>query len=257
MRKVSRLLMEGAITGERNLKLVLEYDGTDFYGWQIQPGCRTVQDTIEGKLQILLRHPVRLISAGRTDTGVHALGQVANFLTTSPLPASNIRRGLNGLLEKDVIVRSIEEVPLAFHSRFDALSRRYSYKIVCGRRAIGRRYCWELNWDIAVEEMDQATKSLVGRHDFSSFCASGSSLRNHFCRVLSCSWSKDNDEICFDIEADRFLYGMVRTIVGTAADIGRHKFAPETMKEILDAKDRRRAGMTAPARGLCLVEVRY
>lgn len=241
----------------RNLKLVLEYDGTDFFGWQSQPDRRTVQQTVEQALATLLQEQVALISAGRTDTGVHALSQVANFHTETALPLDAVRKGLNSLLPKDVVVHQVEEVPPEFHSRFDAKWRRYRYRIAKRQKAICRNYLWYPNYRLNLEEMQESSRLLIGAHDFSSFCAADSGEDSHTCQVTSCYWRENQEELTFEIQANRFLHNMVRIIVGTMVEIGRGKIPPEQLREILAARDRRRAGATAPARGLCLVEVGY
>lgn len=244
-------------TALRNIKLILEYEGTDYHGWQVQPDRRTIQGTIEESLARLLREKAVLVSAGRTDAGVHALAQVAHFRTDSDLPVVRIERGLNGLLPEDIAIREVEEMPLSFHARFDARSRRYRYRIARRRRAIERRLLWVVHADLDVARMQEASVGLIGAHDFTSFCAASSESDTRICEVTECRWEQEGEEIRLEIEANRFLHNMVRVIVGTVVDVGRGKLAPEDVAQILQAKDRRRAGRTAPARGLCLVRVNY
>jgi tRNA pseudouridine38-40 synthase len=241
----------------RNIKLEIEYDGTDFYGWQIQPKLRTVQGEIQNKLETILGHKINLIGAGRTDVGVHALGQVANFKTASELRKNSIINGLNGLLPDDIVIKRIEEVDLNFNSRYDAKSRLYKYRIYLGRTAIWRKYVWEVLYSLNLENILEATKKIEGEHDFSSFCVAESSKDNNFCRVFSAIWEKSNDELIFKIEADRFLHAMVRSLVGTLVEVGRGYFSVSDFADIMEAKDRKKAGPTAPACGLYLVEVKY
>jgi len=240
----------------RNIKLTVEYDGTDFSGWQVQPQARTVQQTVEQSLQELLSEPICLVSAARTDAGVHALGQVANFHTHSTLPPETIRVGLNSLLPRDVVIRQAEEVEPEFHARFSAAWKRYRYRIAKRKRAIGRHYCWYLRYELDVERMCQASSILAGTYDFTSFCSSNSETKTHICRVMHCQW-QEGEDIDFEIQADRFLQHMVRIIVGTMVEVGRGRLPVEEIGRILEVKDRRQAGPTAPAKGLCLVEVGY
>jgi tRNA pseudouridine38-40 synthase len=241
----------------RNIKLEIEYDGTDFHGWQIQPKLRTVQGEIQDKLKTILGHKINLIGAGRTDVGVHALGQVANFKTTSELDKNSIINGLNGLLPDDIVIKRIEEVELNFNSRYNAKSRLYKYRIYLGRTAIWRKYVWEVLYSLNLENIFEATKKIEGEHDFSSFCVTESTKDNNACRVFSAIREKSGDELIFKIEADRFLHAMVRSLVGTLVEVGRGYFSVSDFVNIMEAKDRKKAGPTAPACGLYLVEVKY
>ncbi|MFQ6003739.1 MAG: tRNA pseudouridine(38-40) synthase TruA [Candidatus Zixiibacteriota bacterium] len=241
----------------RNIKLEIEYDGTNFYGWQIQPKLRTVQGEIQEKLETLLGHKVNLIGAGRTDVGVHALGQVANFKTTSELDKNSIINGLNGLLPDDIVLKRIEEVDLNFNSRYNAKSRLYKYRIHLGRTAILRNHVWEVLYSLNLKDVFEATKKIEGEHDFSSFCVAESTKDNNVCHVLSANWEKSESELIFRIEADRFLHTMVRSLVGTLVEVGRGYFSVSDFVNIMEAKDRKKAGPTAPACGLYLVEVKY
>ena len=242
---------------QRNIKLEIEYDGTDFYGWQIQPKLRTVQGEIQKKLATILGHKVNLIGSGRTDVGVHALGQVANFKTTNELDQNSIINGLNGLLPDDVVIKKTEEVDLNFNSRYNAKSRLYKYRIHLGRTAILRSYVWEVLYSLNLENIFKATKKIKGKHDFSSFCVAESAKDNNACHVFSANWDKSSDELIFKIEADRFLHTMVRSLVGTLVEVGRGYFSLSDFVNIMEAKDRKKAGPTAPACGLYLVKVEY
>ncbi|MCJ7576966.1 MAG: tRNA pseudouridine(38-40) synthase TruA [candidate division Zixibacteria bacterium] len=242
---------------QRNIKLEIEYEGTDFSGWQIQPKLRTVQGEIQDKLQTILGHKINLIGAGRTDVGVHALGQAANFKTTNELSKNSIINGLNGLLPDDIVIKRIEEVDLNFNSRYDAKSRLYKYRIYLGRTAIWRKYVWEVLYSLNLENILEATKKIQGEHDFSSFCVAESTKNNNACRVFSAIWEKSSDELIFKIEADRFLHAMVRSLVGTLIEVGRGYFSVSDFVNIMEVKDRKKAGPTAPACGLYLAEVKY
>jgi len=241
----------------RNIKLEIEYDGTNFHGWQMQPKLRTVQGEIQEKLETILGHEVNLIGAGRTDVGVHALGQVANFETTSKLAQNSIMNGLNGLLPGDIAIKEIEEVDLDFNSRYWAKSRLYNYRIHLGKSAILRNYVWEVLYSLNLENIFRATKKIQGKHDFSSFCVAESTKDNNVCHVFSAHWEKSGDERIFKIEADRFLHTMARSLVGTFIEVGRGYFSVSDFVNIMEAKDRKKAGPTAPACGLYLVKIEY
>lgn len=241
----------------RNLALTLEYDGTAFLGWQVQATGRTVQGTVETALRTILQEDVRLIAAGRTDTGVHATGQIANFRTHALIPVDRLRSGLNSLLPRDVVVHEAREVDEQFHARYSATGRAYRYRILRRPSALRHRYTWYIDYPLDVPAIVQASEVLVGLHDFTSFCQADASRSHARCHVRWLRWQEVEDELVLDIEADRFLHHMVRTIVGTAVDIGRGHRAAEDIARMLSACDRRTAGLTAPARGLCLVSVTY
>jgi tRNA pseudouridine38-40 synthase len=242
---------------QRNVKLEIEYDGTDFHGWQMQPKLRTVQGEIQEKLSTILGEEVKLIGAGRTDVGVHALGQVANFKTDNRLDGESILRGLNGLLADDVVIKKAQEVDPDFHSRYSATSRLYKYRVYRGRTALLRRYVWEVPYSLNLDEIRKATGEIQGEHDFSSFCVAESAKENNVCGVTDATWEQSGDELIFRIEANRFLHSMVRSLVGTLVELGRGYFSVADFVNIMKTKDRRKAGPTAPARGLHLVEVKY
>lgn len=250
----------------RNIKLTIEYDGTNYNGWQIQQKRpeevgteKTIQGIIERVLGGILQEELRLIGAGRTDAGVHALGQVANFKTKSKMPMAVMQRALNALLPKDIVIVDIEEAKSDFNARFDARSKTYRYQILNRDygSAFDRLYQYYVPYKLDVRLMKREARVLVGRHDFKSFQAADKRERMPIRNVRRISIRKDGPIINIDIEANGFLYNMVRNIVGTLIEIGRGKFAPGSMRRILRAKDRTLAGPTAPAKGLCLVRVRY
>jgi tRNA pseudouridine38-40 synthase len=241
----------------RNIKLVLEYDGSDFFGWQYQPRLRTVQGEIEKAFQSLTQKEVKIMAAGRTDTGVHALGQVANFQTESALPVETFYNGGNALLPDDIRILSAEEVPESFNARFSAIARHYKYVLCTKPTAIGRRFCWQVKKTIDVSPMQQACQFLIGEKDFTSFCQAGAELDNFLCDVSYARFTHTGEQIVFEIGANRFLHNMVRILIGTLLSIGKGKQQPQELKDILDAKDRRIAGRTAPAHGLFLARVDY
>ncbi len=241
----------------RNIKLILEYDGADFCGWQYQPNDRTVQGVLESSLARLLQESPTVYASGRTDAGVHALGQVANFKTETELTLDSIQNGVNSYLSADVRVLSVEEVSQAFHSRFDAVKRTYRYFITKKPKAVGRQYSWFCKYKLELSEIRKASEFLVGKHSFEAFAKVNEEERHYLCNVENVGWDENEEELSFTISANRFLHHMVRTIVGTIVDVGRGKLLPKEIKDILVSGDRRRAGNVAPAHGLFLVKVDY
>ena len=241
----------------RNIKLLLEYDGTDFAGWQVQKGHCTVQGVVQQALKQLLQEQVNLIGSSRTDSGVHAQAQVANFRTENPLACGRIRLGLNSLLPQDVVIHRASEVVEDFHARYDANYRRYRYVLAKRPAAVGRHYYWFPKFKYDLELMKSCSQLLVGEHNFKSFCRGKSAVKHHRCQVEEVRWTGNENEIYFEIKANRFLHGMVRTIVGTLLEVGRGKISAEDFKTILEREDRIYGGPTAPARGLFLTEVGY
>jgi tRNA pseudouridine38-40 synthase len=241
----------------RNIKLEIEYDGTNYVGWQRQENGRSIQGEIESVLHNVLQEKVNVLGAGRTDAGVHARGQVANFRTESTLSIEKINAALNGLLPQDIVIHSSKEVPLEFHARFSAKSRRYSYFITSEPTALQRLYSWNLRYRLELESMSAAAEKVLGRHDFKSFCKIGAEVNHHLCTVHESIWTVSNAWIQYQITADRFLHGMVRALVGTMVDVGRGYITLEEFCSILEAKSRDAAGAAAPAKGLVLEEVMY
>jgi tRNA pseudouridine38-40 synthase len=219
-----------------------------------------VQAEIERALGRMTRSTVTVIGAGRTDAGVHALGQVTNFRCETRLEPEEILKGLNSLLPRDIAVRDCRSVPEGFHARFDAKSKLYQYRILNRdtRAAVGRDYAWFIHRPLNVEAMVQAAERLVGQHDFKAFENSGSPRAHTVRHVMRASWVEQQDQrLAFQIEADGFLRGMVRNIVGTLVAVGLERLDPSAMEAILAGRDRCQSGATAPARGLFLVEVKY
>jgi len=244
----------------RNIKLTIEYDGTAFHGWQIQPGLETIQGVIRERIAQITQGEANLIGAGRTDAGVHALGQVANFQTASTIDLTALQRGLNSLLAPDIVITGIEEAEEDFHARFRARSKTYEYHILNRSypSALLRAYAWFIPHQLDLAAMEGCGRLLIGSHDFSSFRASGDESRHSIREVIRLEIERREDDlIVIVIEANAFLREMVRSIVGTLVDVGRGKTSLEEFKEIFEARDRRKAGMTAPAQGLFLVEVKY
>lgn len=245
---------------ETNFKLIIEYDGTAYHGWQRQAREDTIQGRIEAAIRRLTGQAVSLIGSGRTDAGVHALGQVANFRCLSTLSADVVLRALNALLPGDISIVHCGTAPAAFHARFDAREKTYRYSLLnrfCPA-AIGRQYHWHIRQPLDVPAMRAALAHLVGTHDFKSFEGAGSprihTIRTLIDAGLACT---GDGRIELTVSANGFLKHMVRNIVGTLVAVGRGKIAPEGVCTILDARDRSTAAATSPAQGLCLVGVRY
>ncbi len=244
----------------RNIRLLIEYDGTNYQGWQVQPDGPTIQGMIEEKLTLITGEVIHLIGSGRTDSGVHAFGQVANFKTKSKLDVHSIQRALNSLLPPDIVIQRAEEVEEDFHARRESKSKVYEYRILNQdiRSAFRHKYAWHIPQKLDLEEMRKATRILIGEHDFSSFRSVGTPTRTAIRRVIRAEWKKGRDGlIWFEIEASGFLKQMVRALVGTLVEVGKGKIDSEEFQKILDSKDRKKAGPTAPARGLFLKEVKY
>lgn len=241
----------------RNIKLLIEYEGTHYSGWQRQEDSPTIQGEIERALKIILREETGIIGAGRTDAGVHAKGQVANFRSGTPLQCADIKHGLNGLLPEDIVIREAEEVAIDFHSRFSARERLYTYTITRDPVALLRNCTWHLNYDLHIDVMRWAAAAILGAHDFSSFCKTASEVDHHRCTVNAATWESDGTLLRFTIRADRFLHGMVRALVGTMVDVGRNYTPLEEFVSLLEQGDRSKAGMAAPAKGLVLDGVFY
>ena len=243
----------------RNIKLTIEYDGTNYHGWQIQPNGITVQEVIQNALAALTKTQAQIIGAGRTDTGVHAAGQVANFFTDSKMSSGSIQKALNSLLPEDVVITEIQDVSPDFHARFSALSRTYQYTILNREfpSAFLGNTAYFLPRPIHVNRIDYICRALIGKKDFSSLQRSGSERINPICEVFGASCWRDAELVYFQIEADAFLRGMVRAIIGTALKLQETPDKINQFQKILDAKDRSVAGPSAPAHGLSLIAVKY
>ena len=244
----------------RNIRLLIEYDGTNYHGWQVQSNAVTIQEVIEKKIEVMAQQRVRLVASGRTDAGVHALGQVANFKTTSAIPVEGLQRGLNSLLPPDIVIRSAEEADPQFHAQYGARRKTYRYVILNCEvpSALCRNYSWHLSGPLDVQAMQEASGVLLGRQDFSSFQGADADTEDPVREVYRAEWSVEGKNFLhFTVEADGFLKHMVRNIMGTLAEVGRGKISVQEFERILAARDRRQAGITAPAQGLFLVEVKY
>ncbi|RLB11936.1 MAG: tRNA pseudouridine(38-40) synthase TruA [Deltaproteobacteria bacterium] len=244
---------------KKNIKLVIAYDGTNYHGWQVQKDKRTIQGTIEEQLRRITGENIRIIGSGRTDAGVHALNQVANFKTNSDLTPLQIKRALNSLLPEDIYVKSAECVPLKFHARYMAKSKTYEYRILNREEPdiFQRKYHWHVIPKLDIEVMKTALSLLKGTHDFSSFVSAGGATKNHVRTIYKIELYKEDDLIRIVIEANGFLRHMVRNIVGTVVQLGYGKISLDQFKDIFAACDRQAAGKKAPAKGLFLVKVTY
>ena len=241
--------------------MVLEYDGTQYHGWQRQMSAVTIQAIVEEKIQVITREQVTVIASGRTDAGVHALHQVCHFLTHSDIDPESIRRGLNSLLPEDIFVRQAEQVPLDFHARYSVKSKTYEYRILNREQPdlFLRHYAWHVARNLDRAGMEACVSLLKGRHDFSSFKSSGSENLNPVREMIRSELNESPDQslIRFLFEADGFLRHMVRNIVGTVVEAGSGRTSPDEFLQIFEARDRKRAGIKAPPQGLFLTMVRY
>ena len=243
-----------------NFKITVEYDGTSYHGWQRQKNERTVQEEIEKALFTMTGKKTALIASGRTDAGVHALGQVANFTCDTGLSPQAFQSGLNSLTKDDIVIISCDIVGENFHSRFNAKSKTYNYRILNRNlpAAINRQYAWFIRKTLDLVSMRRAAGHIIGSHDFKAFEGTGSP-RSHTtrCIIKADIIEQENGIIVFEIEADGFLRFMVRNIVGTLVDVGLGKISSDDFKKILISKDRSMAGATAPPNGLFLMQVKY
>jgi tRNA pseudouridine38-40 synthase len=242
-----------------NIKLTIEYDGTNYHGWQMQPNGPTIQSVLEQAVSTFFGVPNRVSGSGRTDAGVHALGQVANFFCDQEPDLHRLRRGLNALTPADISIKDVEIVPQSFDARRDGRSRTYEYRILNrpSPSPFYLNYAWHLHDSLDVRRMCKAIRCLEGEHDFSSFRASGCDAPHPTRTVYRTSLDQVGDLLVFRIEATAFLRHMARNIVGTLVEVGRGLRAPQSFAELLEARDRTKAGPTAPPHGLFLMEVKY
>lgn len=246
-------------TGDKTFLIVLQYDGTAYHGWQVQPGEATIQGELEEVLRRIARHPVHVEGAGRTDAGVHALGQTAAFTLDTRMAPDEIRRALNSLLPRDIRVVRAEEVPPDFHPRYQAQTKIYYYQIFTGAvmSPFLRPHAHHHRGALDSDRMRQAARCFLGTHDFSAFCAADSEVRDKVRTVLAADLFRQGDLLVFVVQATGFLKQMVRTMAGTLIEAGRGRIEPGGIEGIIRSRDRGRAGPTAPARGLFLYRVIY
>lgn len=246
----------------KRIKLTLSYDGTDYNGWQIQTkpiGVKTIQGVLEVGLKRLTGEDIKVIAAGRTDAGVHALGQVVHFDTNSSIPVERYPKALESVLPKDIIALRARDVENSFHARYSAKSKTYHYTFDQGYmpHVFWRRFAYHYPFPLNIQAMEKAAKYVIGTHDFTSFCASGSSVKDFARTVTSCSLWQDNQFLHLEVKGNGFLYNMVRIIAGTLLEVGKGKIEAQQIKDILKAKNRNLAGPTLPPQGLCLMKVDY
>lgn len=243
----------------RNIKLTIEYDGKCYNGWQKQPNKLNIQGEIERAIYNITKEEVDLIGSGRTDAGVHALGQVANFKTNSQISIEKLPLAINSQLKNSIVIKEAEEVNERFHSRYNAKHKTYRYIInnsKCGT-AIYRNLEYSYPFKLDAEKMKQASKYFEGEHDFKAFKSSGTSSKNSVRTIYKAIVKQEGEKIIIELTGNGFLYNMVRIISGTLLDVGLGKIQPEEIPEVIESKDRQRAGKTLPAHGLYLVEVKY
>lgn len=244
----------------KNFKITIEYDGTDYHGWQRQAHDRTIQGEIEKALMTMTGNKVTLTGSGRTDAGVHAFCQVANFHCRTSLDHSVFQKGLNSLLPKDIVITKCEQVSVKFHARYDVKSKSYHYRILNHNlpAAIFRQYAWYIRKRLDLDAMADSLFYIIGTHDFKAFEGTGSPKANTIRSIMHADLEKmDDGYLVFKIQGNGFLRFMVRNIVGTLVDVGLGKITPDDFNNILLSKDRNRAGITAPAHGLFLMHVTY
>ena len=243
----------------RNIKLIIEDDGKGFNGWQKQPNKLNIQGEIERAIKEVTGEEVELNASGRTDAGVHAISQVANFKTESNIDINKIPLALNSKLKKSIIIKKAEEVDLNFHARYNAKGKKYRY--IINNSLVGSAIYRDLEYNfpikLDVEKMKHAAKYFEGEHDFKAFRSSGTSNKNSVREIYKVEIKEENERIILEFTGNGFLYNMVRIMVGTLMDVGLGKIKPESIKDIIDSKERTKAGKTAPAQGLYLVEVYY
>jgi tRNA pseudouridine38-40 synthase len=245
---------------KKNIKMVLQYDGTRYHGWQRQKGAPTIQGILEERIQRIIGETVTLIASGRTDAGVHALHQVCHFVTRSNLNPDSIRRGLNSLIPSDIHVKEAEYVRSDFHARYSVKSKTYEYRILNRPEPdlFLRFYTWHVPFRLDLVKMKQCISMLRGKHDFSSFKSSGSGNMNPVREMMLAELqASEQDLLRFVFEADGFLRHMVRNVVGTAVDVGQGKITVEAFEDTFRSRDRQMAGIKAPPQGLFLAMVKY
>lgn len=243
----------------RNIKLILQYDGRAYHGWQSQKNAVAVQDVLQRAVEKITKNSVQIIGCGRTDAGVHAAAYVCNFFSDTTIPAENLVYALNANLPDDIVCQQAYEVSLQFHSKYSAVKKRYTYRIL--NRKINdvfwAPYTWQVKVPLEIEAMKKAAEAFVGTHDFAGFASSGLSVKTTVRTIYALEVEKDGDFFTMDVTGNGFLYNMVRIIAGTLAFSGMGKLDADKMPEIIASCDRTRAGITAPAKGLCLSEVIY
>ncbi len=243
-----------------NYKIIVEYDGSNYSGWQIQENTsETIQQKVEEALTVINKDEVSVTGAGRTDAGVHAAGQTANFFLDISIPAAKIPIALNTHLPADIVCKHAEKVGEEFHSRYDARGKKYRYRILNSNfnSVFVRNFVYKVHKSLDLKLMQEASSVLEGTHDFAAFCSAGSSVETTVRTIYSIDVYQADDEIWIDVSGNGFLYNMIRIIAGTLIEVGKNKISSAELGDILASCDRRNAGFTAPAQGLTLLEVYY
>jgi tRNA pseudouridine38-40 synthase len=243
----------------KNIALVIEYDGTNYFGFQKQKNLQTIQGILEEKLYILTKEKIKIFGAGRTDAKVHALGQVVNFKSNIKIPIKKIPYALNSILPNDIVVKNSRIVKENFHARYSAKSKVYHYLILNRKfpSPFFKNYAYFIQDEIDLRLMNEAINYFIGVHDFASFRNLGTKTKTTVCKIINTNINKKNELIKIEFEADRFLYGMVRIMVSALIDVGKKKVKPKYVKKIIELKNRNKAPSTAPPQGLYLVKVNY
>lgn len=243
----------------KRIKLTVAYDGTNYCGWQIQPNGVTIEEVLNKAICRLTGEEIAVIGASRTDSGVHALGNVAVFDTQSSIPADRFSYALNQRLPKDIVVVKSEEVGEDWHPRYQNTLKTYEYHIINTRIPIPtkRLYNYFVSFDLDVEKMKEGAKYLLGEHDFAAFCCIRTNAKTTVRTITDLTIDQNGDEITIRVTGNGFLYNMVRIIAGVLVRVGRGFYGPEMVKELLEGKERKKEAVTAPPEGLCLIEIRY
>jgi len=240
-----------------NYKIIIQYDGSNYCGWQEQENANTVQETIKNSIKTILREDVNLIGAGRTDAEVHALGQVANFKTGQELDIYKFQHSLNSVLPNDISIRKTDKVDESFHSRFDAKKRSYLYFISRSKSPFFNPYSFQYRGKIEIDLLNKLSAGFIGEKDYTSFSKKNSETKNKSCIIYQARWRETSDLYIFSIQANRFLHGMVRTITGTLLRTMEKALGENYINKIFSKKDREAAAEAVPAKGLFLYKVLY
>lgn len=243
----------------QNHKITLMYKGTEFSGWQIQKNAKTIQDEVEKAFSVILRQPIEMVGASRTDAGVHAENYVAHSFFDTDIDNERIQLGVNAILPDDIKIKAIENCDENFHSRYSAKSKTYIYRIDATKYGdvFKSPYVWRYKYPLDYKEMEKCPQYFLGKHDFSAFMSKGGQAKTFERTIYECSLIKENDIITMKIRGDGFLYNMVRIIAGTILSVGKGYFKASEIPDIILSKERKRAGITAPPEGLMLYEIEY
>ena len=241
----------------KNYKLIVQYDGTNYAGWQIQLNAVSIQGILQDRISQIVNENINLIGAGRTDSGVHALGQTANFRTENDLDLYRFKHSLNSILPRDIAVKTIVEVNEDFHARYDAAKRSYIYLISKGKSPFYDKYSWWYHGSINCDKLNSMSEYLLGEKNFTAFSRKASETENKICFIHNIRWKELKDLIIFNVEADRYLHGMVRTMVGTLLHALKLNLDINYLRDVINTKDRESAGEAVPAKGLFLYKIKY